>query len=57
VFGAEATESDTHGLATFGVGFVFNRRIGITPGISVPFGILGGSEVAFALAFAMGFGG
>ena len=53
--GVESDDSDTYGVASLGVGFIFDRRIGITPGISIPFSV-GDSDVAFTIEFTFGFG-
>ena len=51
----ESDDSDTFGVANLGVGLIFDRRIGITPGISIPFSV-GDSDVAFTIEFTFGFG-
>jgi hypothetical protein len=53
--GVETSFSDTGGIADLGVGFLFNRNVGITPLISVPFST-GGSDVIFTLRFSFNFG-
>jgi hypothetical protein len=53
--GVENSFSDTGGIADLGVGLVFNRTVGITPLISVPFST-GGSDVIFTLKFSFNFG-
>ena len=50
-----SAESDTSGLATIGVGFVFNGRTGLIPAIVIPFAIPD-PDVAFSLSFAFNFG-
>jgi hypothetical protein len=52
----EVSESDTFGAARLGVGFIFNRRVGITPGVSIPFSA-GDADVVFSLGFTFNFGG
>ena len=54
--GSEESSSDTSGLANLGVGFVFNRNVGITPSIAIPFSAAGGSDVIFTLQFTFNFG-
>lgn len=51
----DSDASDTFGVANLGVGFIFDRRIGITPGISIPFSV-GDSDVAFTIGFTFAFG-
>jgi hypothetical protein len=53
--GQTATDSETFGVASLGVGFVFNRRIGIVPSISIPFSAPQ-SDVTFTLGMAYNFG-
>ncbi|MGH9253237.1 MAG: hypothetical protein ACRD3C_01570 [Vicinamibacterales bacterium] len=50
----ERDVSDTFGIANLGVGFIFNRNVGITPSISIPFSVAD-SDVVFTLAFAFNF--
>jgi hypothetical protein len=47
--------SETFGLATFGMGLVFNERYALTPHVSVPVG-LDGAKPTFALALTAAFG-
>lgn len=47
---------DTSGLATVGVGFVFNRNVGIIPSLSIPFSGAADPDVLFTLQFAFNFG-
>jgi len=57
-FDMGATErdvSDTYGIANLGVGFIFNRNVGITPSISIPFSVAD-SDVVFNLALTFNFG-
>jgi hypothetical protein len=54
--GIDTSGSDAFGVASLGVGLIFNRRIGITPGISIPFSVAD-SEVAFSVDFTFNFGG
>jgi hypothetical protein len=49
------SEGDSSGEASFGVGFVFNRNIGIVPEISVPFSA-GNSDPVFSVRFSFAFG-
>jgi hypothetical protein len=56
IAGTEASASDTGAVADLGVGFIFDRRVGITPSISVPFAA-GGSDAAFNVRFTFNFGG
>jgi hypothetical protein len=53
--GTETTFSDTGGIADLGVGLIFNRTAGITPLVSIPFGI-GGSDFVFTVRFSFNFG-
>jgi hypothetical protein len=53
--GEDESESDSSGLANIGVGFVFNRNVGITPSIAVPFSA-GDSDVIFTVSFTFHFG-
>ena len=53
--GVDTDESDSYGVANLGVGFIFNRLIGITPGISIPFSV-SDSDVTFTIGFAFNFG-
>ena len=52
--GFDEGASGTYGVANVRVGLIFNRRIGIRPGISVS---VPDPDVAFSLAFAFNFGG
>lgn len=52
----EESASDTSGLANLGVGFVFNRNVGVLPLLSIPFSTVGGSDVVFTLQFTFNFG-
>lgn len=52
--GLEEEESDAYGLAAMGIGLLFNERIGITPGILIPFSVTD-PDVAFLLTVAFGF--
>jgi hypothetical protein len=54
--GAESSDSDTGGIANVGVGLIFNRNVGITPGISIPFAV-GDSDVIFTIRLTFSFGG
>jgi hypothetical protein len=54
--GADESESDSSGLASVGVGFVFNRNVGISPSIAVPFSA-GNSDVIFTIRLSFNFGG
>ena len=51
----DTDDSDSYGVANLGVGFIFNNRIGITPGISIPFSVAD-SDVTFTIGFAFNFG-
>jgi hypothetical protein len=53
--GIDTSGSDAFGVASLGVGLIFNRRIGIAPGISIPFSVAD-SEVAFTIDFTFNFG-
>jgi hypothetical protein len=53
--GAEQHQSDTFGVANLGVGFILDRRVGITPRISIPFSV-SDSDVVFTLSLAFNFG-
>jgi hypothetical protein len=52
----ERDVSDTFGIANMGVGFIFNRRIGITPSLSIPFSV-SDSDAIFHIAFSFNVGG
>jgi hypothetical protein len=52
----ERDVSDTFGVANLGVGFIFDRRIGITPSLSIPFSV-SDSDAIFSIAFSFNFGG
>jgi hypothetical protein len=52
----DESEWDTSGAATVGVGFIFNRNVGITPALIVPFSA-GDSDVIFSIRLSFGFGG
>jgi hypothetical protein len=54
--GDDVTNSDTSGRANVGVGFIFNRNIGITPGIEIPFSA-GNSDPVFVIRLSFAFGG
>jgi hypothetical protein len=54
--GIETSASDTGAAANLGVGFIFNRNVGITPVLTVPFAA-GGSDAVFTLRFSFNFGG
>ena len=54
--GVEASDSDTGGLADLGVGLILNRTVGITPVVSIPFGV-GSSDAIFTIRFTFNFGG
>jgi hypothetical protein len=51
----EASASDTGGVADLGVGFIFNRNVGITPIVSIPFAAAS-SDAVFTLRFTFNFG-
>jgi hypothetical protein len=53
--GVEASDSDTGGIADLGVGFILNRTVGITPLVSIPFGV-GSSDAIFTIRFTFNFG-
>jgi hypothetical protein len=53
--GQEETESDASGLASIGVGFVFNRNVAIIPEVLVPFSA-GNADAVFSIHFAFSFG-
>lgn len=53
--GMDTDESDSYGVANLGVGFIFNRLVAITPGISIPFSVAD-SDVTFTIGFAFNFG-
>ena len=52
--GLKQEDSDVYGLATIGIGLIVSRRIGITPGIVIPFSATD-PDVAFSLSVAFGF--
>ncbi len=54
--GVDQSESNTSGVASVGVGFIFNRRVGITPELSIPFAARG-SNVIFSVTLTFNFGG
>ena len=54
-FGEEESESDTVGVAQFGVGLVLHKMFAIVPAITVPFGV-DDVEVGFSLQAVIGFG-
>ena len=49
------TEADTYGVASLGAGLVFNRRIAITPLVSLPL-FLGEETPEFSLGLSVNFG-
>lgn len=53
--GVEASDSDTGGIADLGVGLILNRTVGITPLVSIPFGV-GSSDAIFTIRFTFNFG-
>lgn len=53
--GVEASDSDTGGIADLGVGLILNRNVGITPLVSIPFGV-GTSDAIFTIRFTFNFG-
>lgn len=53
--GAESSASDTGAIADIGVGFIFNRMVGITPSLSIPFSA-GASDAIFSIRFSFNFG-
>jgi hypothetical protein len=53
--GTEDSVSDTGGVADLGLGLIFNRNVGITPIVSIPFSA-GTSDVAFTIRFSFNFG-
>lgn len=53
--GLEADESDAFGIASLGVGFILNERVGIRPSLSIPFSVAD-SDVAFSVDFTFSFG-
>lgn len=54
-FGNSASESDTYGLFSVGLGLLINKIFTIHPGISVPFG-RENAKVSFGISFAINFG-
>ena len=51
----DETESETFGTVDFGVGFIFNRRVSVTPRIAIPVG--GDSnDPVFGFSVAVNFG-
>ena len=52
--GQDSSASDTFGLATLGVGFIFNRSAAVTPSITIPFSVPD-SDVMFTLGFTFSF--
>lgn len=55
VGGSERTDSDPSGLASIGVGFLFNRNVAIVPAVLVPFSASNGDAV-FSIHLAFNFG-
>jgi hypothetical protein len=53
--GDETTFTDNGGHADLGVGFIFSKKTGITPSVSIPFST-GGSDATFMIKFAFNFG-
>jgi len=53
--GDETTFTDNGGHADLGVGFIFSKKTGITPSVSIPFS-MGGSDATFMIKFAFNFG-
>jgi hypothetical protein len=56
VGGIDASVSDTGGVADLGVGLIFNRTVGITPLVSIPFAT-GTDDAVFTVRFTFNFGG
>lgn len=52
----DTTVSDNFGLANIGVGFVFNRNVAITPGVTIPFSA-DDSDVIVTFGLTFNFGG
>lgn len=53
--GSDTTDTDRSGLASVGVGFVFNRNIAVTPAVSIPFSVAN-ADAAFSIKLAFHFG-
>jgi hypothetical protein len=51
----ESTNSVWSGVATFGVGFLFNKNLSVIPALEVPFSA-GNSETGFSFRWVYGFG-
>jgi hypothetical protein len=55
VGGSETTDSDPSGLASVGVGLIFNRNVAIVPEMLVPFSA-GNGDAIFSIQFLFNFG-
>jgi hypothetical protein len=55
VAGVETSASDTGAVADLGVGLIFNRTVGITPLVSIPFAA-GTDDAIFTIRFTFNFG-
>ena len=53
--GRDATESDSSGRASVGVGFILNENVGITPALAIPFSA-GNADPIFEIRLSFGFG-
>jgi hypothetical protein len=51
----ERSDSDSSGRARIGVGLIFNRNVGITPSVSIPFSS-GSDDAVFDLQLTFNFG-
>ncbi len=49
-------DSETYGLATVGVGFIFNSNIAVRPSVSIPLGSDLSNDPTFGLTVAYKFG-
>jgi hypothetical protein len=53
--GSDTTETDRSGLASVGVGFVFNRNVAVKPAVSIPFSVAN-ADAVFSIELAFSFG-
>ena len=55
VSGDSDSDTETFGLASLGLGFVFNRVVTVRPGVALPFG-LEGAATTFGVSLSVNFG-
>lgn len=53
--GVDSSDSDTGGVANVGVGLIFNRNVGVTPRLLIPFST-GADDVIFTITLSFNFG-